>query len=927
MTKEKELEIKFCSERKTGKELYQLAVDMGKTVIFTSDMYLEQDTIKKILKKNQYTEYNKLFLSSDIRLGKWSGKLYNHILKEFELKKPENMLHIGDNWDSDVEMPRKFGIRSSHIDKSINIFSNINNGIYGGEAFSQSFVHNSTGRDLNGGIWGFMGLRTMLAVVANKIYDNPYVNYNVHSDFNANPFYIGYYALGMHVYSVAKWLADEVANSSDKTIHFVARDGFILKKAYDVLFLDSNHPSSNYLYLSRKALVFADVISPIDMYSLIDKLNIRNTSPAKFIDMFRNMLDEEKIRNVKECLKDNGFFQSVKFNGREEYERFILFFINNVWDKLEWSKYKKLLKDYFKDIIHENDILFDIGYSGRSESALNNVLGFTLDSYYIHSNSEVLDRRKKANNFKNELFYYYKPYITGVMREHMFMKLAPSTIGYQYTESGVEPIFENVEIHPATKYITEKVQNSALQFVCDLKEIFGEFLDELYFRKEDASQPFEYYLHYAKEFDRNIFSTLIFEDDFGEGKKLRAVDFWSKEIDRTLNIQKNITHEDRVIPESRYIGVAKIESYDEEIIQKTSSLLFGKQETGKRSAMFYDKIEKEDSVDTKFAKCAGNTGNLIEWNAINNIIKPIIIKNWYMTNPGGFEEKDYDVFITTNLIWIEENTDLTYLDKVLKRIGDKVLLPVGVGFSSADDKKKFSLSDESVKTLAAIAERCNSIGVKGDYTAEILNNFGIRNVEIIGSPAIFNNIEIMKSIECFPEKIDTVSVSFKPFFGRTSVREKKLLSYFASNGCSLVDTTALELQKNNLSDDKLFSKITGWEKKKKVFFNIDDWSSELKKADFAMGMNFQNNILAMQSGVPALFINYESTGRELCKTFDLPCININDFDEEKSLKDYYNLVDLRKFINSIDSKYKDFNSFLKRNGIKVIDIENRIIEK
>ena len=52
--KEIELELRFCTERKTGKELYQLAKYLNKKIICISDMYLPINTINEILKKNNY---------------------------------------------------------------------------------------------------------------------------------------------------------------------------------------------------------------------------------------------------------------------------------------------------------------------------------------------------------------------------------------------------------------------------------------------------------------------------------------------------------------------------------------------------------------------------------------------------------------------------------------------------------------------------------------------------------------------------------------------------------------------------------------------------------------------------------------------------------------------------------------------------------
>ena len=55
----------FTTERKTLKELYELAKYYKKKIVCTSDMYLPSDVIYNILKKNDYI-IDKLYLSSSI---------------------------------------------------------------------------------------------------------------------------------------------------------------------------------------------------------------------------------------------------------------------------------------------------------------------------------------------------------------------------------------------------------------------------------------------------------------------------------------------------------------------------------------------------------------------------------------------------------------------------------------------------------------------------------------------------------------------------------------------------------------------------------------------------------------------------------------------------------------------------------------------
>lgn len=925
--KEIEYELRFCTSRVSGKELYDLACYLGKTVVFTSDMYLEETVVKMILQKNGYAA-DKTYLSSATRQGKWSGRLYQYLLKDLQVEEPETVCHIGDNWSSDVEMPRKYGIRSFHLCKPVDMMQNLNPSIYSGEAYTQSFDGNATGRDLRSAIWGFAGLRTMLAVVANKIFDNPYVSFHKASDFNANPVFVGYFALGMHVFAVVKWLIEKTKGKQIGTIHFVARDGFLVKRVYDLINKDAQFPVSNYLHLSRKALALADVKRPVDIYSLITKLNIHNSSPERFLRMFDGIIQERWMKEFRKTVKEKLYPYSSSLNdffrSRNDYEKFVKIFIDELWDKADFSEYQKKLRAYFGKILTKGDVLFDIGYSGRAENALKSIMGYTLNSYYIHSNSQILDTRKLQCGFENELFYNYKPNITGVMREHMFMKLAPSTIGYHEASKGnVVPLFEEYHVDYQTQKVTEQVQNAAYEFAKDMTQIFGELLPFLHFRREDASQPFEYYLNYGKKLDRSIFSSVIFEDDFGEGKKLRAVDFWGKEIERTLNLQRPIALPERILSENEYVGVSQIRKYKMSRRQRVS--------TGKslKTAMFLDRMASDDDINVLFSKVADNTDNLIPWEALECMLCPTVIQNWYMTHPGGFDENKYDVYLSTHLNLIQQNTDLTWLNDVLRRIGDKPLLPVGIGFSKEgmDGAKDFKLDSASVKTLAAIAERCVSVGVKGEYSAEILAKYGIKNSVIIGCPSMYLDVAKLKKISVEDKTLEKLSSAFKPIWGKFSDAERELLEFFQDNNFSLTASTKMELAPENIDNEKLFVKLKRYEQDRQIYFSASEWNKSFEGVDFAMGMDFYHNVAALQAGVPALFVTYETTGRELCRFFKLPCIDISEFDSRKTVKDYYRMADYSLFKASIDDNYRKFIDFLTANGVKVHSVNSRVIKK
>ena len=522
---EKALELEFTRTRKIGKELYELAQDAGKDIIICSDMYLPQETVTDILHKNGYIDYKKLYLSSEIQRTKATKNLYAFVKKDLKCNWKGAILHIGDNWASDIENAAASGFETGHLSKPVDILQNSNPGIYSGDAFSNIFVRNSSREDYRLDLDGYVGLRCAVAFVANRFFDNPYVSFNSWSDFNGDPNYIGYFALGPHLLALAHWLVNCAEQRHIPTIHFVARDGYMVKKAFDIV--NQTETKSSYIRLSRRALVLADVNRGEDLYSLYGKINVLATSPKELQKYLDPIIPPTAKDSLQELISDNGFFFDRKFKTVSEYERCLKLYIQKIVDFSLLPAYKEKLYAYFSQIIKPGDYIFDVGYSGRPEAALSNILGTPVGSLYIHVNSEVAKQRQQKYHCPSECFYDFKPSITGVMREHLLMELGPSTIGFEEVDGKLRPQFEEYRPDYETTLITSLVQQAAYEFVSDYQRTFQ---DRLILPLDALSAPFEYYLHYSKSFDRQIFSAGNFEDALGEGRTFNAVEFWDQDI-------------------------------------------------------------------------------------------------------------------------------------------------------------------------------------------------------------------------------------------------------------------------------------------------------------------------------------------------------------------------------------------------------------
>ena len=82
MELEKQIEIDICVPNKKYYNLYQELLKDNKKIIITSDMYLDEDTIKSILDKCNIKKYEKLYLSSVYQKRKSRGTIFDYIIDD-----------------------------------------------------------------------------------------------------------------------------------------------------------------------------------------------------------------------------------------------------------------------------------------------------------------------------------------------------------------------------------------------------------------------------------------------------------------------------------------------------------------------------------------------------------------------------------------------------------------------------------------------------------------------------------------------------------------------------------------------------------------------------------------------------------------------------------------------------------------------------
>jgi len=338
----------------------------------------------------------------------------------------------------------------------------------------------------------------------------------------------------------------------------------------------------------------------------------------------------------------------------------------------------------------------------------------------------------------------------------------------------------------------------------------------------------------------------------------------------------------------------------------------------KKAAIFIDTIrEKGLPEEKKFEILGDNTGNMLFWHALIQLLDlDVVPRNTIEEDKERLDS--YSSFITTDLIWIGQDVDFSYMRSFLDAIGDKPLIPISVGLQHSHFDPDFKLHTNTAAILKELSERC-VLGVRGYYTAEILNKYRITNIDVIGCPSLYYNSSVLKKIKNSPKSIEKVCLNFETFFHNLTDPKLDFLLFGAQNNYSFVEQTKYRLTLEQCNNKiEIYNYLKLWlDKETRIFFDIDEWREFARKFDFSIGYRFHGNVISLWEGIPALFITCDSRTKELCETFALPTLDFNDFDINHSIEHYYNLADYSEFAKKYAERLKKFIDFSHKNGLKV----------
>lgn len=436
-------------------KIYAQVCNTNKKIIAISDMYLGKDFLREVLIKNRFENISEIFVSSDCRKTKNSRDIYKFAISNTPPKfHTQQLLHIGDNEESDERIPLSMGINAFQIDKVIDRF------IIPGNAkwVNWYYANKSLGKSIH------------FSLIAKHLF--------YEKEFNIPYWEMMGYRLGLGIVSYLNYVLKGCQKNNIDRLFFVARDGWILKELYEKFFMKLYGIPCSYVYLTRI----------IGLKATLDF----NEEPVYLKKLLKEASKEIKGLNVHDDYKSN----LKEFKIHEDSIK--------SWSAPKKTEFEKHLKLQAKD--SKNIAVVDTTTGNFSSLRFaKSVLGSRIKTAFFTGTSFEKPEYAYAT-FSNRLLSIEDKWHVMLMEE-IFSSPFPSAISL---ENG-NPVFDQEEDSSRSNLFLQLAKGIE-DYVRDLIDLFGTNINSICITFEDFLDMLKWYKRNINPIDLEELSHIKHKD-------------------------------------------------------------------------------------------------------------------------------------------------------------------------------------------------------------------------------------------------------------------------------------------------------------------------------------------------------------------------------------------------------------------------------
>jgi FMN phosphatase YigB (HAD superfamily) len=504
-----EAELRICRRKESVLFYKELASRLGKKTGIISDFYIETDFINLLLNYNNI-DYDFLYVSASEGTRKQSGTIYP-LLIEWAAQngyEKDMIVHIGDNKIADLEMAKANGLDAFFLPQAI---ENFGASKIGSEAYRRAHTSDSISDAIVTGL------------IATKFYSGPFHHILSDRHIPTDHYALGYACYGPLLLGFVNWLYKECTIKGTKKLHFLSRDGFILKQAFELLY--GEVIDTSYLFASRKAYGVAASYCCGDLESLASF----SFNSQKFSSFVKNRFGYDLHEGMNRIVYPKGLSSKT-----------VVSYPHHLGKIFDWiSLNEEILLDHCKKertallLYLETEEIFidqknapsivDLGYSGTMQVKLDALLGCKTKGYYFLSHMGA-SNQLEAKNVSAYLAQFDDHFsrFRDQFNDHVFLFEAafsaphPTVISFM-TKAGNKILMGDPGVEERNGQPLRKMHRGMIDYIADAKKSFGSDLLNIQFSPSLARASLISLSSNPTNQDASLFFGNGVENNFGGG--------------------------------------------------------------------------------------------------------------------------------------------------------------------------------------------------------------------------------------------------------------------------------------------------------------------------------------------------------------------------------------------------------------------------
>ena len=454
-------------------ELIEYARAIGKEIVWVADTPYSRVDVVRILSDKGISASENIFVSNEYGHTLKEGKLVKDILRKLECEEEELFIVTGKrNAGKDIFKKVKSIFIDSPKTQIKQRYSKWNNHVTKRsltEILNLDMQYNELLEDVN-------------QCIANKMFENPWSGEVNNTIYDANPYLIGYGALGSHVMSVSVWIMKQAVHS--KRIVFINKETDIFAEAIALLdikgeysigridisdsmlvmgYVDGKYSYEIMRLMLKTCYISAEIIyKELNLQKYVDEEAFRIGVMEQSILLQENILQEKVLKRFKEgliaVLSQRGLseiYAELQGEGKEDYAA-VFFGIKN------YSYY---------------------------------LAGRTLHYCMLGSG--------EYQNAQIRSYYDKKIMVDYPIREKLYKRI----LLRNDREESVDVGSFHIE-----KFVFGNIRKGAIDFIKDIFSLYGENISSVNWEASGLSLAFEYFIHFPKDNERKLFTGIDLVD-------------------------------------------------------------------------------------------------------------------------------------------------------------------------------------------------------------------------------------------------------------------------------------------------------------------------------------------------------------------------------------------------------------------------------